>query len=280
MTFDTNLTGAVHGAWEQMELLVTVKAYPSVSMKYGEAVCVAGVRLDTPQPEWARLFPVAFRDLPPEQQFGKYDVITLQAQKHSTDRRAESYRPLLESIQRGQNLAPGGHWPARRRWVEPLLGPTMCELNRGRKGGHGGPSLAVVRPMRVLDVVVRDAEPWSLGQVSTLNQVNLLSKKTTLEKPDHAFSYHWLCEEPGCRGHTQSIADWELGESYRKWGRQGYDVVTAVREKWLDFICAEKRETMFFVGDQHRHPGAFLVLGAFCPEYRPDAGQLTLDVAA
>jgi hypothetical protein len=211
--FDTNSAGA----WEQMELLVTVKAYPSVSMKYGEAVCVAGVRLDTPTPEWARLFPVAFRDLPPEQQFGKYDVITLKAQKHSTDRRAESYRPLLESIQRGQNLASGGHWPARRRWVEPLLGPTMCELNRGRKSGRGGPSLAVVRPKRVLDVVVRDAEPWSLGQVSTLNQVNLLSTKTTLEKPAHAFSYHWLCEEPGCRGHTQSIADWELGEAYRSW---------------------------------------------------------------
>lgn len=72
MTFDTTLAGAFHGAWEQMELLATVGAYPSVSMKYGEAVCVAGVRLITPQPEWARLGPVAFRDLPPAQQFGTY----------------------------------------------------------------------------------------------------------------------------------------------------------------------------------------------------------------
>jgi hypothetical protein len=65
--------------WEQMDLLVLVKAYPSVSMKYGEAVCVAGVRLDAPRPEWVRLFPVGFRDLPAEQQFGKYDVITRRA---------------------------------------------------------------------------------------------------------------------------------------------------------------------------------------------------------
>jgi hypothetical protein len=60
-------------------------------MKYGESVCVAGVRLDTETPQWVRLFPVAFRDLPGHQQFEKYDVVSLRAQRHSTDRRAESY---------------------------------------------------------------------------------------------------------------------------------------------------------------------------------------------
>jgi hypothetical protein len=45
-----------------MELLITVKAYPSVSIRYGEAVCVAGVRLDTSTAVWGCLFPVAFRD--------------------------------------------------------------------------------------------------------------------------------------------------------------------------------------------------------------------------
>ncbi len=263
-----------------MELLVLVKAYPSVSTKYGEAVCVAGVRLDTPRPEWARLFPVGFRDLPEEHQFKKYDVISLRAQKHSTDRRAESYRPDLDSIRVGQHLKASGAWSARRRWVEPLLGPTMCELFRGRRGGGSGPSLGVVRPRRVLDVVVREREPWSQTQLSTLQQGNLLSTKSLLERPAHAFAYSWECESPGCRGHEQSIADWEVGQACRSWERGGYDVVDAVREKWLSFMCHERRETMFFVGDQHLHPGAFMVLGTFYPEYRPDAGQLTLDLAA
>ena len=49
--------------WEVMEVLVTVKAYPSVSGTYGEAVCVAGVRLDTPTPHFVRFFPVGYRDL-------------------------------------------------------------------------------------------------------------------------------------------------------------------------------------------------------------------------
>ena len=263
-----------------MELLVTVKAYPSISMKYGEAVCVAGVRLDTATPEWVRLFPVGYRDLPEERQFHKYEVVRLRARKHSTDGRAESWRPDLDSVERGQCLPAGGHWPARRRHVEPLVGPTMCQLNRGRVGGGSGPSLGVVRPARVCDVVVRDADPWTTGQLSTLNQGNLLSTKKQLEKPAHAFAYRWHCEETGCSGHTQTIVDWEMGEAYRSWTRKGYDPLVAIRQKWLDDICADSRETFFFVGDQHNRPGQFLILGAFYPEHRPDQNQLALDLAA
>ena len=266
--------------WEEMELLVTVKAYPSVSTKYGEAVCVAGVRLDTATPEWVRLFPVGFRDLPFERQFGKWHVIHLRAQQHSGDSRHESFRPDLESIRVGRKLPAGAHWPARRPLVEPLVGPTMCELHRGRKGNAPGPSLGLVRPAEVMDVVVRDSDGWTAGQLSRLGQANLLSTKTELEKPAHSFAYRWRCEEPDCKGHTQSIADWEVGQAYRDWGSKGYDVIPAIRQKWLDELCAADRETLFFVGDQHRYPGQFMVLGVFYPEYRPDAGQLTLDLAA
>lgn len=232
-------------------------------MKYGDGVCVAGVRLDTATPQWVRLFPVAFRDLPEEQQFEKYDVITLRAQKHSTDRRAESYRPDLGSIRVGQHLAPGGHWPARRRWVEPLLGPTMCELHRGRKGGGDGPSLGVVRPGRVIDVVARDAEPWTAGQRSTLGPSEPAQHQGRPGEAGALVRLPMGVRGPGCKSHTQGIADWELGQAYRGWGRKGYDVIESVRKRWLQEMCGERRDTMFFVGDQHRYPGQFMVLGTF-----------------
>jgi hypothetical protein len=148
------------------------------------------------------------------------------------------------------------------------------------QGRRHGCSLAVVRPAEVIDIVARDADPWTDGQLATLNQANLLSTKTELEKPAHSFAYRWRCEDPACNGHTQGIADWELGQAYRAWGRKGYDVIAAVKHKWMAEICAAHRETMFFVGDQHKRPGQFMVLGTFYPEYRPDAGQLTLDLAA
>jgi hypothetical protein len=49
------------GQEESMRLLVTVKAYPQPSKRYGETVCVAGVRIDTDIPSWVRLYPVAYR---------------------------------------------------------------------------------------------------------------------------------------------------------------------------------------------------------------------------
>jgi hypothetical protein len=258
-------------------MLVTVKAYPSISTKYGEAICVAGVRLDTPEPEWIRLFPVSFRDLPRRQQFKKYEVIRVLAKKHTTDKRAETWRPHQDSIERVRpQIKPGGAWLERRRYVEPLIGPSMCELNKGRVGNGAGPSLGLVRPRRVISVLVAEEDDWSLGQRAMAGQGNLLTAKTELEKPGHAFSYSYECEDAGCNGHKQKIVDWELGEAYRSWGQSGYDPVREVKRRWHGTMCDPKRELMFFVGDQHRRPGKFLVLGTFYPEHRSQDDQLSL----
>ena len=260
-----------------VELLVTVKAYPSISTKYGEAICVAGVRLDTPEPEWVRLFPVRFRELPKQQRFRKYEVIRVLAQKHSTDTRAETWRPQQDSFEKIlPQVPPRGAWLERRRYVEPLIGPSMCELRQGRSANGSGPSLGLIRPRRVVSVLVRDEAEWSIGQRATVGQGNLLSSKSDLEKPGHAFSYSYECETAGCRGHKQKIVDWELGEAYRSWMRQGRNPVESIKGKWHDMMCDRKRELMFFVGDQHKFPGNFLVLGTFYPEHRPVEDQLPL----
>jgi len=263
-----------------MRVLVTVKAYPSISTKYGEAICAAGIRLDTPAPQWVRLFPVGFRDLAIEKRFSKYQIITLRARKHSTDRRAETWRPDVESIECGETVPASGPWLARRRHAEPLIGPSMCVLHRGRKGGGSGPSLGLVRPTRVRGIRVTLESEWSAGQLGTVGQGNLLTSKTELVKPGHAFSYSYICEERGCKGHVQKIVDWELGESYRSWTQSGDELVEAIKHKWLDEMCTDKREPLFFVGDQHTRPGQFLVLGTFYPERRPNEHQLPLFFAA
>jgi hypothetical protein len=127
---------------------------------------------------------------------------------------------------------------------------------------------------------VRAEDEWSVGQQATVGQGNLLTNKTELVKPGHAFSYHYYCEGPDCRGHLQKIVDWELGEAYRKWHQSGDALIDSVRARWLGMMCADRREPFFFVGDQHTRPGQFLVLGTFYPEREPAAAQLTLDLAA
>lgn len=265
--------------WVEMEVLVTVKAYPSISTKYSEAVCVAGVRLDTATPEWVRLFPVGFRDLEREHQFEKYDVIHLRARKHSTDTRQETWRPDVDSIEVLRHLPAGGTWPERRAIVERLVGPSMCALRRGRVRNGPGPSLGLVKPREVRGVRVADEKAWSAGQLGTVGQTNLLTEKSELVKPAHAFFYDWVCEERGCNGHRQKIVDWELGQSYRSWKYIGAELINAVSTKWHGAMCAPDREPMFFVGDQHTRPGQFLVLGTFWPKRPLVSPQLAFELA-
>jgi hypothetical protein len=262
-----------------MEVVMTVKAYPTVSTKYGEAVCVAAVRVDVEPYEWVRFFPVGFRDLPKHQRFHKYQHVRLRARKGSSDRRKETWKPDLGSIELGDVIPAGGAWTARRELLEPLVGPTMCELHRGRKGGGDGPSLGLVRPALVRGVAVSPEDEWSIGQRATVGQGNLLTKKVDLVKPDHAFFYSYVCEEPGCNGHRQKIVDWELGEAYRKWPESGDALIEAIRSRWHNDMCAEHREPSFFVGDQYTRPGQFLVLGTFYPEHAPAESQLSLALA-
>src|SRR3990170_8266738 len=89
-----------HSLEQTMDVLVLVKAYPQPSVKYTESVCVAGLRLDTPEPEWVRLYPVQFRLLARERQFSKYDVIRCRARRPRSDSRAESFTPHTDTIEK------------------------------------------------------------------------------------------------------------------------------------------------------------------------------------
>lgn len=46
---------------ETARVLITVKASPQPSAKYGDTVCVAGIRVDGGRAEWIPLYPLAFR---------------------------------------------------------------------------------------------------------------------------------------------------------------------------------------------------------------------------
>lgn len=68
-------------------VLVTVKASPQPSEKYGDTVCVAGTLMDPDNPRWIRLYPVPFRYLDGDQQFNKYAVIHVRLHEATQDLR-------------------------------------------------------------------------------------------------------------------------------------------------------------------------------------------------
>ena len=95
---------------EKQRVLVTVKTYPTLSAKYGETVCTAGVREDG---TWVRIYPVPFRRLDEREQYRKFDWIECHLVRRTADPRPESFSPkdLTE-------LIPVGHIDTANKWRE------------------------------------------------------------------------------------------------------------------------------------------------------------------
>jgi hypothetical protein len=256
-----------------MRLVVTVKSYPQPSRKYSESVCVAGIRTDTSLPEWVRLYPILFRDLPADQQFKKWSEIELDVSK-SSDTRPESVKPDPSTMRVLRHIGTASNWAKRMELVEPLVIGSMCEALQ--RQAETGASLAAFRPAEVLNVSSDNEDPdWSEGDRNSLSQMNLFAQgKVMLEKIPWRWQYHYSCGDDCVttrRIHRQTIIDWEVAAAWRKW-RHNYGssrAAEAVRRKWFEQICAQDRDPVFLVGNQYQHLASFLVLGVCWPKKTP-----------
>jgi hypothetical protein len=257
-----------------MEVLVVVKAYPTPSQKYSECVCVAGLRLDTASPEWVRLYPVRYRDLPHRQQFKKYDVIAVRARPRRADSRPESFTPIVDTIQRVDHLDAADAWAKRIPYIEQVRAASMCELHRLQR--TVGTSLGVFRPAEITGCEITPTSPeWDIGRQAALGQGNLFCEtpRRPLEKIPFEFHYTFRCDDPACNEHRMSLIDWELGEHYRKTaGRPADERLELVRERWLGRVCGPNRDTHFYAGSIAKRHHQFVLLGAFWPP-KPKVGE-------
>jgi hypothetical protein len=127
---------------ERLRVLITVKTYPQPSQRYDEVVCTAGVREDG---SFVRLYPVRFRYLDDEQQYGKYQWISVMAERKANDPRPESYRPDCDTITpEGPPLGTSDGWAERKRWVLNGASQSIEELDDRRK--QDNTSLGIIRP--------------------------------------------------------------------------------------------------------------------------------------
>ena len=249
---------------ERIKVLITVKTYPSPSKKHEETVCTAGVREDG---SFVRLYPVDYRNRPYHQWYKKYQWIELEASKHPKDPRPESLRPLGEIKVLGPPISTAANWLERRKYILTRPRFTMCELNERNQKEI---SLAIVKPKLVQEFVYEKvARQWKPEWEAQMRQYKLFGPdKKPLEKIPYKFSYVFKCEELKCKGHKMMIEDWEIGELYRKIRDQSGDENIAcqkVRDKFFGQICAEDKDTYFFVGTVLKH-GTWIVLGTFYPK--------------
>lgn len=243
---------------ERATVLLTVKASPEIGRTHGETVCVAGIRLDGDEYRWIRLFPVQWHWFW-KGEHPKYQVIELEIDKHDKDQRPESYRPRLDTTAVLDQLPAGKR---RAEVLNRLPQYTMCDLVAAK--GWTRPSLGLVVPSEITGFVREDhtGDTAHTAKMNRAAQGSLLAQGApNLEFSPFTFKLAYRCYSASCRGHEQSIVDWEISEAWRNW-RRSYptDYLDRIEEKWLSLVDPARLPALY-VGNQHQAPQGFLVLG-------------------
>jgi hypothetical protein len=258
-------------------ILITVKTYPTLSRKYDELVCTAGLREDG---SWVRIYPVEFRKRKYSEQYRKYEWIELDLVKNSKDKRVESYRPKTHDspIIKVDEIKPDGDaWLDRRKIVLQNVYTDFDKLKAEAKNKNIGTSLATFKPAKFLDFIIEEEKEreWSKDKLDRLNQMNLFEnddkgKFEVVKKLPYKFSYR-IADQNGVQS-KMMIEDWEIGQLFwNQLKRKGTEeaALEDVRKKyWDDFVLT--KDLHLFLGttlaNHFRAPNPFIIIGTFHPK--------------
>lgn len=233
----------------KQRVLITVKTYPTLSTKYGETVCTAGVREDG---SWVRIYPVPFRRLDEAEQYKKFDWVECNLIPSTKDPRPETHHPvdLSEMITAG-NMNTADEWRERRRLLleQCPVFTSMTKLISLAKDNEA--SLAIFRPTEILGFVWEEEEPeWDENKMQAMramaSQGDLFEeewRKTfrVIPKLPYSFSYRFLDDEGKKR--KLQILDWEIGALFWKCRRNasGDEAVALakVQNKYLENFASK-----------------------------------------
>ena len=256
---------------EQIELVVSVMAYPVISTQMGEVVCVAGFRSEQIWTSpWVRLFPFHVRRMPADIRVHKWDIIRLSAAKTSKDGRPESMAPDMDSIEIVGRLNTRRNWEARRALVDSHRGRTMLDLLSDHL--ERSTSLGVVEPGQILDLEVTARPQSELVEAKRKAQEEVaqgdlfsLEDRQPLEPVPFDFHFIFRCVDES-EPRRLKVIDWEINQAFRQY-RSRYDrPEERIREHWLNDVCGPKQDPAFFVGNLKRFPEQWLLLGIFWPK--------------
>jgi len=261
------------------KVLICVKTYPTLSEKYDELVCTAGLREDG---SWIRIYPVPFRKLNYSKQYSKWQWIELDLTRNSKDFRPESYRPNLDApIKLLDKVGTENSWAERKKIVLHNVKTNMTELIKEAKDPAKRTSLAILKPTKVLDFICKESSrEWDQSKLEAMkahhNQLDLFTQEEAYEifkvvkKIPYNFYYVFKTEDGKKR--ELMIEDWEIGMLYlntlKKADGDERIACQKVRERFFDDF-ANKKDLYFFMGTTLKHHNVsrnpFIIIGTFYP---------------
>lgn len=262
------------------KVFITVKTYPTLSKKYDELVCTAGILDDG---SWVRIYPLPFRKLDYDNRYKKYQWMEVPLIKNESDPRPESYKITdIDQVKLiGEPIDTKQGWAERKNIVfgENNVYTDLADLIE--KANNNELSIAIFKATEILDLVIEKSErEWSKESLELLKekakQLSLFQTKEELEKEflivdklPYKFSYRFR----DCNGKesTLMIEDWEIGMLYWNCLKQTEgnesEALKLVRRKYIDEFS--NKDLFLFLGTTRQFHGwaknPFVIIGVFYP---------------
>ena len=208
---------------EKRKIFITVKTYPTLSKKYDELVCTAGILDDG---SWARIYPLPFRKLDYENRYRKYQWIELPLQKNTSDPRPETYKVVdISQIKLiGKPINTKRNWQERKRIIFKHNQAYTDLSDLIERANSNELSLAIFKPKKIIEFVAKETErEWRKDKLELLKKkAKQLSLFQTEEEVKREFSvvkklpYKFFYRFSDAKGKeaTLMIEDWEIGALY------------------------------------------------------------------
>ena len=167
-------------------VFITVKTYPTLSKKYDELVCTAGILDDG---SWVRIYPLPFRKLDYENRYKKYQWMELPLAKNESDPRPESYRVTdISKVQLvGEPVGTKQGWAERKQIIfgKNEIHSDLTALIA--RANNNELSIAIFKPTELLEFVVEKTErEWDQNSLKSLkakaNQLSLFQTEDDVKK--------------------------------------------------------------------------------------------------
>lgn len=257
-------------------ILITVKTYPTLSRKYGELVCTAGIR---PDGTWVRLYPVPFRRLDEPEQYAKFDWINAELVKNQSDPRPETHRLLdMNALHVVNHVGTADAWRERRHLMlqTATVYTRLQTLNEEAKSNTI--SLAVFKPTKIIGFEWEEEErEWDTAKIAEIRKrayqgelfVEEAWRQTFKIIPKLPYSFSYRFEDETGQTSRMQVLDWEVGALFwnclRNAGGDEQLSLEKVRTKYLDEFL--KTDLHFFLGTtQQFHfvsPNPWVIVGVF-----------------
>jgi hypothetical protein len=262
------------------KVFITVKTYPTLSKKYDELVCTAGILDDG---SWVRVYPLPFRKLEYENRYKKYQWMELPLIKNESDPRPESYKITdIEQVKLlGEPVGTDRAW-AERKDVIFEKNEVYSDLRLLiEKANNNELSIAIFKPAEIRELVITETDrEWSRDSLELLKekarQLSLFQTEEELkreflivDKLPYKFSYRFR----DCHGteSTLMIEDWEIGMLYwnclKQTGGNEPEALEQVTRKYMDEFS--RKDLHLFLGTTRQFHGwaknPFVIIGVFYP---------------